>query len=80
MVRGDQYLSIDTKIKFIETLVEKIQGWGVARLANDKLHYLVFLIKNCFQQCSEYDQNNIEMNITQYSIQVASMKSLQLEI
>ncbi len=26
MVRGDQYLSIDTKTKFIETLVAKIQG------------------------------------------------------
>ncbi len=29
MVRGGQYLSIDTKTKFIETLVAKIQG-GVA--------------------------------------------------
>ncbi len=26
MVRGAQYLSIDTKTKFIETLVAKIQG------------------------------------------------------
>ena len=29
MVRGAQYLSIDTKTKFIETLVAKIQG-GIA--------------------------------------------------
>ena len=41
MVRKDQYLSIDTKIKFIEFLVAKIQGIQqpplVRRVANNAL-------------------------------------------
>ncbi len=61
MVRGGQYLSIDIKTKFIETLVAKIQG-GVQLTAN--LHHYQdictgFVLESCLLILIKYKQFNV---------------------